>query len=144
MTSVRDFVRYCQGEYDIPVIFRRWKCNPHTVVALFPEIAAGDGLCLSFEHIGQHGAADYSHVIRHTQPVTPEKYADLKTELEQRGYATLVIRKHRKKGCQQFNLHANQLTRLADFAGVSSSVLIHAAIHIITVASNVCDWPSTK
>jgi hypothetical protein len=65
------------------VIFRKWKSNGD-VIALFPEIAAtcSDAwLCSSFEHVGQHGAADPS-IISQTKPATPQEYADLKAELE--------------------------------------------------------------
>jgi hypothetical protein len=42
------------------VIFRRWKRNPKSVIAIFP-LELGNGspvLCSSYEHIGQHGACD--------------------------------------------------------------------------------------
>ena len=50
------------------VIFRRWKAEPKSVIALFPRIDAGRGFCSSYEHIGQHGGADYNHVIASTRP----------------------------------------------------------------------------
>ena len=54
------------------VVFRRWKGKPHTLIALFPEIAADRAgtLCSSYEHVGQHGAADYRGVLRRSGPVT--------------------------------------------------------------------------
>lgn len=69
------------------VVFRRWK-DGFGVVALFPEIPADlDGrYCESYEHIGQHGAADYQGVIMATKPVRPKEYADLAEELRQIGY----------------------------------------------------------
>lgn len=64
------------------------------VIALFPEIKEGSGLCLSYEHFGQHGAADYLTVISRTRPARPCEYAALKAELEGRGY-NLEVRKRR-------------------------------------------------
>ena len=67
------------------VVFRRWRAFGQTVIALFPE-DVDKGFCSSFEHIGQHGAADYSGVVRKTTLATPEEYADLKRELESEPY----------------------------------------------------------
>jgi hypothetical protein len=45
------------------------------VIALFPELKATvDGaLCMCYAHQGQHGAADYRHVIATTAPARDEK-----------------------------------------------------------------------
>lgn len=69
------------------VVFRRWK-DGFGIIALFPEIPADlDGrYCESYEHIGQHGAADYHGVVMATMPVVPREYADLAEELRQIGY----------------------------------------------------------
>lgn len=58
------------------------------IIALFPEEKADyNGLkCLSYMHVGQHGPADYDHVIMTTTKATTEEYSDLKTELESIGY----------------------------------------------------------
>lgn len=79
------------------VIFRRWgKMNGGGVIALFPTIAADDRgwLCQSYEHVGQHGGANYYNVIDGTKPASLDekdvKY--LKEELEGRGY-NLIVRK---------------------------------------------------
>ena len=53
---------------------------------LFPDIPASPGHCLSYERIGQHGAADYAGVIARTVRATPEDSASLKRELESLGY----------------------------------------------------------
>jgi len=80
------------------VIFRKWlnRYAGDGVIALFPEVPADrEGcLCLSFEHVGQHGGASYPLVIRDTNPATPEEYADLLAELGKRGYADLKIVRH--------------------------------------------------
>lgn len=77
------------------VVFRRWRAFGQSVIALFPE-DVDEGFCNSYEHVGQHGLADYPGVIRKTTPATPEEYADLKTELESIGY-NLDVRTRRGK-----------------------------------------------
>jgi hypothetical protein len=68
-------------------IFRRWK-DSGDVIALFPAIPADiDGrYCLSYEHVGQHGAADFHGVVRRTLPATSKQCAGLARELRQIGY----------------------------------------------------------
>ncbi len=75
-----------------PVVFRVWKGKDGTVVALFPTLPADNSgrLCESYEHIGQHGGADYAGCIRRTRPATPEEYARLKAELTTIGYNLIV------------------------------------------------------
>lgn len=80
------------------VIFRVWKSGSGKgdVIALFPADTWHDGtrkLCQSFEHVGQHGGADYAHVIRATRPATPAEYADVKRELETLYGYNLDVRK---------------------------------------------------
>lgn len=77
------------------VIFRKWR-DTGEIIALFPEIKAGHGLCDSYMHTGQHGGAGYNHVIRKTTLATPEEYATLLAELELIGYDDLLIRKKRQ------------------------------------------------
>ncbi len=69
-----------------PVIFRKWKTGG--VIALFPATAYNTDptLCMSYEHVGQHGAADDRGIIAMTIPASPEEYGDLKAELESIGY----------------------------------------------------------
>lgn len=77
------------------VIFRKWRGYPHTVIALFP----GDvfqGFVQSYEHIGQHGRADYGLVIRQTRPASPEDYADLAKELTEIGYDLRPMRRRQR------------------------------------------------
>ena len=52
------------------VVFRQWRSKPHEIIALFPEVPADlDGYtCMSYEHVGQHGAADYEGVMAATWP----------------------------------------------------------------------------
>jgi len=75
------------------VIFRKW--GDETILALFPEVPASVSrdTCESYEHVGQHGGADYRHCIRKTKPATPKEYAPLKAELEKIGYCLAVIKR---------------------------------------------------
>ncbi len=80
----------------VRVIFRVWK-DSGTVIALFPDIAADRrGNIQCYEHTGQHGAADYGHVIEKTRPATPEEYAPLQRELQRIGY-NLTVRRRRSR-----------------------------------------------
>ena len=77
------------------VIFRVWRAGPKSVLGLFPFERANDsGHVMSYEHVGQHGGADYQTCILATRPAKPEEYADLQRELEGIGYH-LVIRTRR-------------------------------------------------
>lgn len=73
-----------------PVVFRRF--SDGEVVALFPALPGGQfGECQSYLHVGQHGAADYGHVIRTTGPAALTEYSDLQAELVQIGYDDLKV-----------------------------------------------------
>jgi len=68
------------------VIFRTFPREGDTV-ALFPELPAthqGHD-CLSYAHLGQHGAASPA-LTRDTRRATPEEIAPLRRELETIGY----------------------------------------------------------
>jgi hypothetical protein len=69
------------------VIFRKY--GDGEVIALFPyELANVDSPwpCVSYMHVGQHGAADLAGVMGHTEPATPDEYAPLMRELESQPY----------------------------------------------------------
>jgi hypothetical protein len=77
--------------YRTMVIFRVWKPtadDTQGVIALFVCDVDADRpyLCNSYEHVGQHGMADYNHVISRTRPATPADAIDLADELKDRGY----------------------------------------------------------
>lgn len=76
------------------VIFRKYR-NNGDILALFPEVPADcyGKYCQSYEHVGQHGAADYHHCIRITIAAKPAEFADLKTELESRGYCLQIMKR---------------------------------------------------
>jgi hypothetical protein len=72
------------------VIFRKWSNGD--ILALFPEIPA-DNIgyeCSAYEHIGQHGAANYGFCIQSTKPASISEAKELKQELEQIGYCLKV------------------------------------------------------
>jgi hypothetical protein len=74
------------------VVFRAWRGGNKGIIALFPELAAdSEGHCDAYEHIGQHGGADYDGVIAQTRPATPAEYADLAAELTRIGYDLKII-----------------------------------------------------
>ena len=75
------------------VVFRRWQNGD--VIALFPELPSdlyGD-YCDAYEHVGQHGGADYFGVIQKTTPCSSEQSADLATELRRIGYRLRPIKR---------------------------------------------------
>lgn len=76
------------------VIFRKWKSNGD-IIALFPELPGSvrPGTCLSYEHVGQHGAASLSLTQAHTTLATEQEYRDLKRELESCGYRLKVLKR---------------------------------------------------
>lgn len=70
-----------------PVIFRKWpKKEGGAVFALFPTIKENDGLVSSYQHVGQHGSADYIKCIDATKPAKPAQFMELKQELEAAPY----------------------------------------------------------
>ena len=79
------------------VIFRKWKpSHGGCVIALFPEEPSDhEGrFCESYEHVGQHGGADYHGVVRRTLPATETESRDLLEELTWNyGYSLVVKRK---------------------------------------------------
>lgn len=71
-------------------IFRVWK-DSGQVIALFPGLNydTGDanyGMCMSYEHVGQHGEADYDGVVRASRPAQDHEIEDLEFELRSLGY----------------------------------------------------------
>ncbi len=77
------------------VAYRRWRTQPKTVFALFPELPSDyQGFyCDSYEHVGQHAGADYYGCINASDPVNDEDAADLRRELERIGYILKPIKR---------------------------------------------------
>ena len=82
-----------KDEHKTRVIFRKWRDNGD-ILALFPDIEHSSTSILSYEHVGQHGGADYGGCIARTKPATPKEYESLRAELESIGY-NLSIKKRR-------------------------------------------------
>jgi len=63
------------------------------VFALLPhECCDYKGNVTTYQHVGQHSGADYSHCIRTSRPATKKEYNDLKKEMEiHYGYNLNVI-----------------------------------------------------
>ena len=78
------------------VVFRKFKGGD--IIALFPEVQYNNDkdLCMSYQHIGQHGAASY-RLIDDTILAKPEEYSDLAKELEDIGYNLKIQKKINKR-----------------------------------------------
>jgi hypothetical protein len=76
------------------VVFRRWR-DGGDIIALFPEVPADifGRYCEAYEHIGQHGGADYHGVIQATVPVELHEAEDLAEELIRIGYRLRPIKR---------------------------------------------------
>lgn len=90
-----------------PCIFRKFKNGD--IIALFPtELGTNDpyGDCLSYMHIGQHGAASI-FITRDTKLAKPAEYKALKQELERIGYNLRIIERmtyqHTQERVQKLN-----------------------------------------
>lgn len=73
----------------IPVIYRMFHGE---ILALFPSIPGTNDpkTCSSYQHIGQHGAADLRRCIADSRPATEDEYKSLHAEILQR-YVELEI-----------------------------------------------------
>lgn len=91
-----------QDTHETEVIFRVFK-DGGDVIAMMPGIAGDMSpfTCASYQHIGQHGAADTAICRGNTRPASPDEYADLKRELEQIGYRVKVIKRMRREHLAQ-------------------------------------------
>lgn len=78
----------------IKVVFR--VDREGNIFALFPELSAdiGERYCVSYQQVGQHGGADYSHCIHTSRPAKPEESALLREELETIGYSLDERKRH--------------------------------------------------
>ena len=78
-----------------PIVIRVWKGDDSDVFALFPVLPADNAgyLCTSYQHIGQHAAADYRLCIRNSRPARKAEAADLLAELRAIGYHPRPIKR---------------------------------------------------
>ena len=76
------------------VIFRKFK-DDNAIIALFPyDLWSYRGIdCMSYMHVGQHGAAEHSACLKNCKPAKENEYQDLFNELEDLGYNLNVIKK---------------------------------------------------
>jgi hypothetical protein len=84
----------------VAVVLRRWRAHPRTLIALFPLEDEGNGMVLSYEHIGQHGPAAYRGVISRTTPVRGWDDEDAKAldrELKRIGYQPRYYQREPKR-----------------------------------------------
>lgn len=82
------------------VVFRRWpRSSGGDIIALFPAQPADHlgRFCDAYEHVGQHGGADYHGVVQVTKPVSDDEAADLIRELERIGYRLRVVKRVSRK-----------------------------------------------
>lgn len=76
------------------VVFRRWR-DTGSIIALFPEVPSDINgyFCEAYEHVGQHGGADFHGVVQATRPATDEETASLAQELTRIGYNLKPIKR---------------------------------------------------
>lgn len=67
------------------VLFRKFGVD---VVALMPDIPHDimKRLCMSYSHVGQHGAADLDYVMQNSREATEKEATPLREELLRIGY----------------------------------------------------------
>lgn len=84
-----------QDKHKTVVVFRVFKGKDGDVLALFPhEVGTMQaGSCSSYQHVGQHGSADYRGCIMRTRPATETEAEPLKRELERIGYNLTVCKR---------------------------------------------------
>lgn len=76
------------------VMFRKYRKAPKEIVAVFPYLVfSPSGDCTCYQHVGQHGEANYFVMLNITVPATEEEAAPLRRELESIGYNLAVIKK---------------------------------------------------
>ena len=79
-----------------PVIFRMGIYGD--VFALLPFISGGRGLCTVYNRVGQHGAANYHHCLKHSRKATKAEYAPLLDELTKIVRYDLKVYQRKPKG----------------------------------------------
>ena len=97
---------------ETPVVFRSY--SDDEIIALFPTLPGGRyGECMSYLHIGQHGAADYGHVIRRTRPATADEAFQLWEELIKVGYDDLKVYHREQPWMHDALRDAHEASRIA-------------------------------
>lgn len=91
------------------VIFRKF-IKGGDVIALFPELA-GDmkpDTCMSYQHVGQHGAASVRLMCDGTIPAKREEWRPLAQELRRIGYKLRIVNRFSRT---DFNKRKEQINR---------------------------------
>ena len=92
------------------VIFRKF--TDGEIIALFPQIPANNTYnCMSYLHVGQHGAASPAILCRSTKPALPDEYALLEDELTQIGYDLKITKRF---------TYADQVLRGKEYCQIAS------------------------
>ena len=89
------------------VIFRKLRCDG-SIIALFPEVPwdPEENTVTSYMHVGQHGGANYQHIIAKTRPACEDEYRPLLAELKSIGYDDLhMMKRYRPRFNQSQILH---------------------------------------
>jgi len=78
-----------------PVVIRVWKTDPDDIFALFPTHPADNfgHFCSCYQHVGQHGSANYYGCITKSRPATRREATPLLRELRRIGYRLRVIKR---------------------------------------------------
>ncbi len=78
----------------VPVVLRVWRPEGGAL-ALFPTLPSDNygHYCNSYEHIGQHGGADYYGCLQKSRPAKGEEAAELTRELKRIGYRLRVVKR---------------------------------------------------
>lgn len=93
-----------QDKHQTEMIFRKDK---EGVFVLMPyDIATLEGHVTTYQHLGQHSAADYNGCIRKSVPATVLEYMDLYNELESLGYNIKIVRR------QNYDRYLTELKRV--------------------------------
>lgn len=118
------------------VVFRVWKSGSGKgdVIALFPAVPADNEgkYCDAYEHVGQHGGADYSGVMRATRRATPEEYAGLLKELTTIGYKPNPIPRQTKRQIDCFNVYVKMYRSAAKANRGQKPVIINDSGEVVT------------
>lgn len=80
----------------VTVIYRKYADG--SILALMPGLPAdARGHVTSYQHLGQHGAAEYAGCVRATRPATPVEYASLHRELMSLGYQLTIRQRNQRR-----------------------------------------------
>ena len=82
-----------QKKQKTEVIFRVFKEGNVLAMLPYEKYDRRGEFCNSYQHIGQHGAADYVGCMRETRPAKPEEYNELFQELTSIGYDLKIIKR---------------------------------------------------